>query len=128
MKRVLLVEPDRLLAETYKRALSDNFEVHWVRTSRDAIATLDNKNKKFDVVLSETNLDQHNGIELLNELRAYEDWINLPVVFLSGLSEQHFPLDEAEWQQFGVRGFLFKGESRPSQINQWLVNLLNEPA
>jgi len=121
MKKVLLVEPDRLQASTYQAALAKDFDVSWVRTTQGAISVLDKS--KFDVIVSETTLDHHNGIELLSELRAYEDWAQIPLIFLSALPKERFPIPANSWDKYGVVGFLNKADARPSKLREYLIGL-----
>lgn len=116
MKRALLVEPDRIQASIYQTALSDAFDVRWVRTTQGAVSALDGR--LYDIIISETTLDHHNGIELLSELRAYEDWINVPIVFLSAVPKERFPVSKKAWKDFGVKAFLNKASTRPSVLKE----------
>ncbi len=119
MKRVLLVEPDRIQAAVYQTVLGRAFDVRWVRTTQGAISAMDKR--PFDVVVSETTLDHHNGVELLNELRGYEDWKDVPIIFLSALPKERFPLPRKSWKDFGVKAFLNKASTRPSTLKQAVV-------
>jgi len=116
MKRVLLVEPDRLQAAVYQTALGDDYDIRWVRTTQGAVSAMDRR--AFDIVVCETMLDHHNGIELLSELRAYEDWIKVPVIFLSALPRERFPLPKSSWKDYGVISFLNKASTRPSLLKE----------
>jgi len=121
MKRLLLVEPDRLQAGAYQAVLSDDFDVRWVRTTQGAISAMDRK--KFDLIVSETSLDHHNGIELLSEIRAYEDWANIPMVFLSSIPGERFPIPSRTWSKYGVLAFLNKARTRPTKLRDFLTSL-----
>jgi DNA-binding response OmpR family regulator len=124
IKRLLLVEPDRIQAAVYQSALRHDFDVSWARTTQGAIASLDRK--IFDVIVSETTLDHHNGVELLSEIRAYEDWLDLPIIFLSALPKERFPISVSKWQQFGVKAFLNKATTRPTLLRNTLVDIASE--
>lgn len=122
MKRVLLVEPDRLQAEVYQSALKSDYDVSWSRTAQGAIAALDSR--KYDVVITETVLDHHNGVELLSEMRAYEDWLDVPVVILSSIPEEKFAFKA--WRDYGVKAYLNKSDTRPLKLRATLAEVVGE--
>lgn len=79
MNHVLLVEPDRLLAKTYSKALrASGYKVIIASNSQEAINKAD-KNKPNIIVL-ELQLVGHSGIEFLYEFRSYPDWQEVPVL------------------------------------------------
>lgn len=79
MIQVLLVEPDRLLAKTYSKALrASGYKVIIASNSQEAINKAD-KNKPNIIVL-ELQLVGHSGIEFLYEFRSYPDWQEVPVL------------------------------------------------
>ena len=121
-KRVLLVEPDRIVASIYQEVLSTHFDVSWARTAQGAISALDKK--RYDLVISETSLDHHNGVELLSEIRSYEDWNSLPIIFLSAIPKERFPLNIRQWQKLGVKAYLNKSLTRPSSLRHAALDAL----
>lgn len=108
MARILLIEPDRLLAENYVQALkSAGHQVNAASGAQAAIVTADAATP--DLVVLELQLVEHSGIEFLYEFRSYPDWQNIPVVI-----QTHVPRNEFtdNWQllqgELGVRGYLYK--------------------
>ena len=86
---VLVVEPDELLAKTYRRILTDSG--YYVRSSTNAQdAIIDIDSTKPDVILVEIQLRLHNGIELLNEIRSYPDLSEIPIIVLTYVPEASF--------------------------------------
>ena len=86
---VLVVEPDELLAKTYRRILTDSG--YYVRSSTNAQdAIIDIDSTKPDVILVEIQLRLHNGIELLNEIRSYPDLSEIPIIVLTYVPEVSF--------------------------------------
>lgn len=80
--RILLIEPDPILAKLYIRALhKENFEVEWVQKAEKAIIAADTK--KPDLVVLELDLPSHNGVEFLSEFKSYSDWEKIPVIINS---------------------------------------------
>ncbi len=82
MARVLLIEPDKLLAANLRQALAKRgHEVIWQTTAQAALVSADLKVP--DIVVLEPHLALHSGIEFLYEFRSYPDWQTVPVVIYS---------------------------------------------
>lgn len=81
-KKILIVEPDQLMAQTYRQFLRQSgYEVEWQQTAQAGIHALDQES--VDLVVLELNIAGHNGIEFLYEMRSYPDWQNLPVILFT---------------------------------------------
>jgi DNA-binding response OmpR family regulator len=105
---ILLIEPDKLLASTYRQALeSAGHTVCMCASAQSAIFCADEMQP--DVVLLELQLVGHSGLEFLYEFRSYPDWQDVPVIVHS-----HVPAGElsGSWQllksQLGVVGYHYK--------------------
>ena len=106
MSRILLVEPDRYLAELYSRALSHNgHSVLCARTVARAITLLDTE--RIDVLIVELQIAQHNGIELLYEMRSYVDWNDIRIIIHSYVPE-HKTMVSKTMQQLNIDTYLYK--------------------
>ncbi|GAC1498969.1 MAG: hypothetical protein NVS1B10_01200 [Candidatus Saccharimonadales bacterium] len=82
MTNVLLIEPDRILAETYASYLSDSgYQVVACAGAQAAIIAADQT--RPDIIILELQLIEHSGIEFLYELRSYPEWQDIPVVIHS---------------------------------------------
>ncbi len=78
--RLLLVEDDRMIGESLRRALRQcGYAVDWVRDGRAADGTL--SSERFDLVLLDLGLPQRDGMEVLQALRARGD--RTPVIVLT---------------------------------------------
>lgn len=105
---ILLVEPDRLLADTYRAALETaGHRVVMCASAQSAIFAADEGVP--DVVILELQLVGHSGLEFLYEFRSYPEWQHVPVVALT-----HIPAGEFSggWDilrdQLGVRAYHYK--------------------
>jgi DNA-binding response OmpR family regulator len=79
MAHLLLIEPDRLLAQTYCQALeSGGHTVVPCASAQAAILAADDR--RPDAVLLELQLIEHSGIEFLYEFRSYSEWQDIPVI------------------------------------------------
>jgi DNA-binding response OmpR family regulator len=105
--KVLLVEPDRVLAQTARAALSEaGHSVSVVSSGQRAVDALDSDG--YDLVVLEPQLGLHNGIELLYELRSYAEWRELPVVLWTLNKQLSLPVYEKPLRQLGISKVLYK--------------------
>ena len=111
---VLVVEPDELLAKTYRRILTDSG--YYVRSSTNAQdAIIDIDSTKPDVILVEIQLRLHNGIELLNEILSYPDLSEIPIIVLTYVPEASFSslLND---KQLKIVKYLYKSQATHQDI------------
>ncbi len=116
MAEILLIEPDRLLAESYVQALqSAGHEVNAASGAQAAILAADAI--RPDLVILELQLVEHSGIEFLYEFRSYPDWQNVPVLIQSHVPGAEF---NDNWQllkdELGVRDYLYKPRTSLSRL------------
>ena len=107
MSRVLLIEPDEVLASTIARFLDKNeIETTVSHDARQAVACADKA--KPDLVVLELAMPKNNGLAFLQEFRSYTDWAELPVIIYSRIPRADAGLSEAEWKKQGVHAYLYK--------------------
>lgn len=111
MKKLLLLEPDRLLGRTYAEALTHSgFVVTIVRTAEEAIRAVDQELPQ--VVVLELQLIGHNGIAFLQEFRSYSEWRHVPVIINTQLNLTVLdPLQTTLTHDFGVCAWLYKPQT-----------------
>ena len=108
--RVLLLEPDVILARAYARALRKRgAAVESVRTAQAAIAAADTKTP--DVIVVELQIPMHNGVEFLYECKSYAEWLNIPVVIHTVLAAEELAVVREVSEQLGVRAVLHKAHT-----------------
>jgi two-component system, OmpR family, response regulator RegX3 len=101
--RVLLVEDDEPIAESLRRGLGRyGFEVDWVRTGAEALAT-----EPAGLVLLDLGLPDTDGLDVCRELRARGD---VPIIVISARSDEtdrvvglELGADDYISKPFGVR-------------------------
>ena len=111
MARVLLLEPDVRLGQTYAAGLEGHgHQVVYCATAQEAICRADEQ--RPDVVLLELQLTKHSGIEFLYEFRSYTDWRTVPIVVVSSVPPQEFArsLDGLR-RRLGVRAYHYKPQT-----------------
>jgi two-component system OmpR family response regulator len=105
--RILLIEPDGLLAYTYGRSFQDaGFDVEWCGTAAAAIAAADTATP--DAVVIELQLPAHSGVEFLYEFRSYPEWQTVPLIILSRIQRQDAPLSREAERDIGITRYLYK--------------------
>jgi DNA-binding response OmpR family regulator len=105
--QILLVEPDKILANTYILALEKSgHSVLWQTSADGAIKSVDQKVP--EIIILEVQLAQHSGIEFLFELRSYIDLDKVLVVLNTTVAEHELGLNLAAKKQLGIAGYLYK--------------------
>lgn len=108
MAHILLIEPDRLLAETYRQCLETAGHTVVPCASAQA-AVLAADQQKPDVIVLEIQLIEHSGIEFLYEFRSYPDWQNIPVVVHTHVPPVEFANNGLLLrEELGVAAYLYK--------------------
>ncbi len=87
--KILLLEPDKVLADTYRQAfIGAGHKVVMCASAQAAVFAADDF--KPDVVVMELQLTGHSGIEFLYEFRSYDDWTTTPVVINTSVPAGEF--------------------------------------
>lgn len=123
--KIALVEDDKWLAELYGDALEDG--KHTVNIFTEAgqlMARLEED--RFDLLLLDMFLPDHNGLAILHELRSYGDTKDLPAIIISSVSEDEFSLPKKRWQDYGIKKYLYKPSIKPADIVTAVWNIDKE--
>lgn len=124
MAHVLLVEPDRILANLYMVGLQTAGHQVTVCTSAQSAIHAADKHKP-DVVILELQLIDHSGIEFLYEFRSYPEWQNIPVLVLSNIPMVEFAgSHELLAKELGVDAYFYK----PATTTKRLISAVNQVA
>jgi DNA-binding response OmpR family regulator len=106
---ILLLEDDPLLSRILTKHLEQNYHITPVYTGDSALETIEDK--KFDLLILDSNVPGISGLELIKELRsynnttpiimitAYQDTIHLKTAFTNGCNDyikKPFELDELD--------------------------------
>lgn len=85
-KRILVVDDDTQMLINIKEQLSEFYDVFVVKSGEAAIKFF--MKKDADLILLDYMMPDMDGPQVLNELREYEETYDIPVIFLSGLSDK----------------------------------------
>lgn len=112
--RILIVDDEpmeRTFLEDELVALGYTVLAH-AQHGKEALELLDKgwgSGKPFGLIVSDWKMPQMDGLELLKHIRSKSQWANLPVVFLTALSN----LNEITTAlYFGVNGYIVKPVQR----------------
>ncbi len=127
MPHVLLIEPDRVLADTYRLGFEANgHSVVMCAGAQAAIFAADEKTP--DIVVIELQLIGHSGVEFLYEFRSYAEWQDVPVLIHTQVPSSEFT---GSWgmlsSQLGVNGYLYKPSTTFKEL-QRSVDAALQPA
>lgn len=106
MKKILLVEDDETLSETYiQRFSAEGFDVKRVPNGEEALSAA--LSFKPDLVLLDIMMPRVNGFDVLDILRNTPETVNSRIVVLSALSQ---PEDMEKAKELGADDYLVKSQ------------------
>ncbi|MBF0301352.1 MAG: response regulator [Oligoflexia bacterium] len=117
--RLLIVEDTAIQAKKLKFYLEKiGYEVVWALNGKEALNELENKH--FDLVITDVQMPEMNGFEMLEKIRSNSKLKKIPVVVITTLDT-----DEAceESLLLGAEDFIAK-PFRPREINIRISNIL----
>lgn len=112
MKKILIAEDDRFLANAYRvKFEKEDFEVVIAYDGEEAIAQLE----KFtpDVILLDLIMPKKDGFSTIADLKANPSWSKIPVVVTSNLSQVQ---DFNRAKELGAIDYLVKSDTPISKI------------
>ena len=115
MSNVLLIEPDKLLAEVYEQTLvAAGCTVRRAVTAEQAIQAIDAV--KPDAVVVSMELPRHNGVEFLYEFRSYSEWQSIPTIVFTSLPSGELLDNSVLRQQLGVTAVLIRSQTKAADL------------
>jgi two-component system alkaline phosphatase synthesis response regulator PhoP len=118
MKKILLIEDEKILREMYIKKLSEvDFRVEEAREAEEGLLYL--KKSLPDLVILDILLPRKDGIFFLKKIRENPKTKDLPVIILSNLDDKE---TKQRAQKLGVKDYLIKTDYTPWQ----LVNKIKE--
>ena len=85
-KHILVVDDDSSVLKLIKNHLSERYDVATAISGKVAMKFLENK--RTDLILLDYEMPEENGAAILNKIRSNEKLKDLPVVFLTGVSDR----------------------------------------
>lgn len=117
-KKILLIEDDADISETYKMRLGANNFI--VETASDGEKGMEKiRSSRPDLVLLDIVMPKKDGFDFLEALRNEPKEIKkIPIIVLSNLAS---PIDIEQGKRFGVKEWWVKSFNTPSQIAQKVI-------
>jgi two-component system chemotaxis sensor kinase CheA len=118
--RVLLVEDSAFFRNLVVPGLSAaGYDIMGVSNARDALRLRD-AGEAFDIIVSDINMPEMDGVQLVRAIRDGGPWQSLPVIALSGQAE---PADVARGRDAGFTDYVakFDREALSASISQALA-------
>ena len=115
MKKLLLIEDDIWLGESFERVLAKEFEVERVESLQAAIEVSDEHIP--DIIVADFMFEGRNSIELLHELASYEDTMRVPVILCSTIGRD-IQMYESQLAHYGVVKVCDKADLTPETLRR----------
>ena len=110
MKKILLIEPDRVFSSKISAYLQDfGYIVNIASGADEAMVLLEADSP--DLIILELALPSHSGTEFLYEFRSYQDWQNIAIVIYSSIKIDQKVLSSDDWNLLNVADVLYKTEN-----------------
>lgn len=110
MKKLLLIEDDSWLAESYTRILkSEGYQLVVTQYSEEAIHLIETEQP--DAIIADVMLETNTIVPLLHELQTYDDMRVIPVILCTALD--HPSLTVEKLHAYGVVSILNKATLTP---------------
>lgn len=123
---ILLIEPDKLLAATYRQALER--AGHKVAVAHDAQAAINVADASLpELVILELQLIEHNGIEFLYEFRSYPEWQTIPVIVNSWAALDSYTAEILQ-QKLYVTAYHYKPQTTLRQLLESINRYIAVPS
>ncbi len=122
MNKVLVVEDEEILAEMYKKKLSNSgFYVLWASTAREAFVVTKKENP--NLILLDILLPDENGISLLEKIRLTPETSSAKVIVFSNFDD---PELREKAKKLKAEDYLIKTDITPDKIIEKIRLCLKE--
>ncbi|BAZ45635.1 CheA signal transduction histidine kinase [Chondrocystis sp. NIES-4102] len=119
--KLLLVEDSIIIRTQMQRLLKGaGYEVSIAENGLQGWQKVQNQN--FDIVLSDVEMPEMNGLEMTTKIRQHRQYDQLPIVLITTLSS---PEDKQRGIQAGANAYLTKGDFEQELLFQTLNQLIN---
>lgn len=112
MKKILLIEDEKILMEMYEEKLIEaGFEVICAVEAKEGLVLA--KKKKPDLIILDILLPRENGVYFLGRLKKDSEIASIPVVVFSNYDD---PETKKEALRLGAKEYLIKTNYTPQEI------------
>ncbi len=112
MKKILLVEDEKILTDMYKEKLAQSgFEVVSAFSAEEGIELI--KKEKIDLVVLDILLPKEDGLFFLREQKSNPEISSIPVVIFSNYDDADL---KKQAKEFGAKAYLIKTNITPAEL------------
>lgn len=112
MKKILIVEDEKILGEMYRDKFSQaGFEVVWAGSAEEGLRYL--SKEKPDLILLDILLPRENGVAFLTKIKEKKNLSSIPVLAFSNYDD---PTTKKEALRLGAKEYLIKTDYTPQGI------------
>jgi DNA-binding response OmpR family regulator len=113
--KVLLVDDDKQILSSLRVYLElENYQVDTASNGQDAIAKV--KQSKPEILVLDVMMPEMDGFEVLENLKADENYVNIPVIMLTAKSQD---MDVLKGFRMGASSYMTK----PFNLNELVENI-----
>lgn len=121
-KKILLVEDDMFIRDIYDTKLvQEGFEVVMAENGIDGMKKIETFVP--DLILLDIVMPYMDGMDFLKEIRKKEQFVKIPVIMLSNLSEKE---KVSEALDLGISDYLIKSHFTPSEVVKKIQDVLEK--
>lgn len=123
LKQILLVEPDKKVADIIKEYLEKDglVAVHCAHTAQEGVHVADKV--RPELVILELAIPMHNGFAFLHEFRSYADWSEIPVIVHSHLAKDEAAMSKS-WKVLGAVNYFYKPQTTLAKLKAAVYEVL----
>ncbi len=111
-KHILIVDDEPLMLKMIKEQLRDEYDVATAISGKLALNFL--RNKPTDVILLDYEMPEENGVEVFKKLRSEPSTSEIPVIFLTGVSDKEKIHEVLAYQP---QGYILKPVSKKKLLD-----------
>jgi len=120
--KVLMVDDDRMLLDMYKERLElAGYEVTGCANGEECLTKV--HEMKPEIVLLDIMMPKVNGFDVLKNIRADQEFKNIPVIVLTALIQD---VDRAQGKKLGATDYIVKSETMPGEVIAKIKKALGE--
>lgn len=106
MKKILIAEDDRFLANAYRVKLEkEGFETNIAANGEETLKILESG--KYDLIILDLIMPKKDGFETLEEISKNNDYSKIPVIIASNLGQQE---DVDRGMSLGAKDYIIKSD------------------
>jgi DNA-binding response OmpR family regulator len=122
MKKILIAEDDKFLANAYRMEISKfGYEVSIVSDGEEFLKQLDTF--KPDLTILDLVMPTKDGFSVLIDMKKNPKWKSIPVIVATNLDQKE---DVKKCQEFGVADYIMKNKLSFERLHEKIKSIVRE--